>query len=715
MILGHPVNITMNRKRFRKDISHISKRHLNRLAAQESKLICDSLLNTSILSHSNDYENAEYLKNDSTINSHKCYETLAIENDTISERNNISIKCENDEYIELIESDSEQSSVSISQESVSYIANANTENANTTDDFKNSLAVWATEYQISHTALRALLQRLKQHSCFSKLLLDARSLLQTPRRQEIRIVIPGTYYHFGLLNSVLDILTSIKDNIDCVKIAINIDGLPLSKSSSQQFWPILGSVLSYDNVFLIGLYHGNEKPANVNDFLKDFVDEVKDICENGINVNGCNIPCRLAALICDTPAKAFVLCVNGHSGYFSCTKCRTEGEYVGNRICFPQVNAPLRTDDDFKRKIDENYHKPDITCSLLQIPHFKPVNDVPLDYMHLICLGIMRKLIYLWLDGELHYRLQSRAVQEISTRLVIQLKPSIPAEFARKPRSMNCVKLWKATEYRLILLYTGPLAFKSILKKNVYIHFLILHVIIRILSSSDLNEYVTYAQDLVLLFIKRFMKLYGVYNMSHNIHNLIHLIDDVKKFGPLDNFSAFKFENYMQILKKYIRKADRPLQQVIRRYIEKEINSDSSTILSHSVVGHPNLILLHHDGPLISNCKNPQYKIVKYNGIILKSNTLADSCCGLNCGSIVSIKNIAYCTKRNIPVIIGREFLEKKDLFNMPCPSSFLGIYIVHSYSDLKSWPLKNVIRKYVKLPYGDDKYAVFPLIHSKM
>lgn len=192
------------------------------------------MLNTSILSPSNDYENAEYLKNDSTINSHKCYETLAIENDTISERNNISIKCENDEYIELNESDSEQSSVSISQESVPYIANANT-----TDDFKNSPAVWATEHQISHTVLRALLQILKQHSCFSKLLLDARSFLQTPRRQEIRIVIPGTYYHFGLLNSVLDILTSVKDNIDCVKIAINIDGLPLSKSSSQQFWPIL--------------------------------------------------------------------------------------------------------------------------------------------------------------------------------------------------------------------------------------------------------------------------------------------------------------------------------------------------------------------------------------------------------------------------------------------------------------------------------------------
>lgn len=138
--------------------------------------------------------------------------------------------------------------------------------------------------------------------------LDARSLLHTPRKQEIRIVTPGTYYHFGLLNSLLHILTSVKDNIDCVKISINVDGLPLSKSSSQQFWPILGSLLPYENVFLIGLYHGYEKPASADDFLKDFVAEAKDICENGINVNGRNIQCRLEALICDTSESIRLVC-----------------------------------------------------------------------------------------------------------------------------------------------------------------------------------------------------------------------------------------------------------------------------------------------------------------------------------------------------------------------------------------------------------------------
>jgi len=54
---------------------------------------------------------------------------------------------------------------------------------------------------------------------------------------------------------------------------------------------------------------------------------------------------RIEALIYDT--KAFVLCVKGHSGYSSCIKCTTKGEYMGNRICLPKIDAKLRSDDDF--------------------------------------------------------------------------------------------------------------------------------------------------------------------------------------------------------------------------------------------------------------------------------------------------------------------------------------------------------------------------------
>ncbi|KYQ49528.1 hypothetical protein ALC60_11406 [Trachymyrmex zeteki] len=129
----------------------------------------------------------------------------------------------------------------------------------------------------------------------------------------------------------------------------------------------------------------------------------------------------------------------------------------------------------------------------------------------------------------------------------------------------------------------------------------------------------------------------------------------------------------MQKLKRYVRKADKPLQ-VVRRYVEQEINSSSvsSTILLNSVLTHLNLMSLHYDGPLILDCKNPQYKMVRYNEIVIKAESLADSCCDLNDGTIVSVANIAYCTKRNVPVIIGHELVRKEDLFNVPCPFSLL-------------------------------------------
>lgn len=154
----------------------------------------------------------------------------------------------------------------------------------------------------------------------------------------------------------------------------------------------------------------------------------------------------------------------------------------------------------------------------------------------------MRKFIYLWLNGELQYRLRCRAVEEISTRLITQLKSFISIEFARKQRAINCFKLWKATKFRLILLYTSPVVVKSvsihtpfefILKRRVYRHFLTLHVIIRILSSQDFDNCLPYAQDLICFFIKTFIKLYSTMCLIMSIvfyispmtsKNSVHLI-----------------------------------------------------------------------------------------------------------------------------------------------------------------------------------------------
>jgi len=82
-------------------------------------------------------------------------------------------------------------------------------------------------------------------------------------------------------------------NVDEVKIAIGIDGLPISRSRSNQFWPILTYIeVEYPlpkRVFLVGLYYGTEKPHCSNDFLLDFVAESNELTSNGIMINSVKI------------------------------------------------------------------------------------------------------------------------------------------------------------------------------------------------------------------------------------------------------------------------------------------------------------------------------------------------------------------------------------------------------------------------------------------
>jgi len=62
--------------------------------------------------------------------------------------------------------------------------------------------------------------------------------------------------------------------------------------------------------------------------------------------------------------------------------------------------------------------------------------------------------------------------------------------------------------------------------------------------------------------------IYGVEYISHNVHN-VHLSNDVLRFGSLDNFSCFKFENHMQKIKNKLHNSGAPLQQFSNRIFEE--------------------------------------------------------------------------------------------------------------------------------------------------
>lgn len=376
-------------------------------------------------------------------------------------------------------------------------------------DIKSNLKLWSIKYNISHVALNELLNILKSSSSkFDKLPNDARTILSTKRNVNIKNIDPGFYCHIGITEAVNYLCGNVI--FDNIELLINIDGLPLSKSSGSQIYPILCSL--YDkpgNVAVVGIYHGYEKPSNANDFLGDFVQDAVELSNNGIFVNGMCLPFKIKGFIADAPAKSFVSYTKGHTGFFSCTKCIQKGVFVKNRTCFPQLNSKKRTDKDFRRKNNIQHHTG--TSALENIPNFNMITDIPLEYMHLICLGVMKKLLVnIWIYGKPSFKLGAVAVSEMSS-LLISFRNHIPKEFG-KPRSLDDVKRWKATEFIFFLLYSGPVVLKNIIPDEQYQNFICLHIAIRILCNDTHianKEYFELAESLLVYFVQTFGSLYG--------------------------------------------------------------------------------------------------------------------------------------------------------------------------------------------------------------
>jgi len=234
------------------------------------------------------------------------------------------------------------------------------------------------------------------------------------------------------------------------------------------------------SVFPIGIYYGYQKPQDSNDFLYDFISEALELTTNGITINNKIKKVTLEVMCCDVPAKSFLLRVKGHSGFFSCTRCTHEGEYINHRVCFPYnaIAHKKRSHDDYVSMNNEEHHISPIISSIVLIPNINVTDLFSLDYMHLACLGVMKKLINLWMtNGPPNVRLSSLKIKKLSSSLN-KIHNCITNDFVCKPRGIEEYPRYKATELRQLLLYTGPVVLKDILSDECYQNFMTLNIAI---------------------------------------------------------------------------------------------------------------------------------------------------------------------------------------------------------------------------------------------
>ena len=71
-------------------------------------------------------------------------------------------------------------------------------------------------------------------------------------------------------------------------------------------------------------------------------------------------------------------------------------EYVGKKVTYPEIKAYLKLIKilHYRRPKDADHHLPGLLLPLTELD-IGIVTQMPLDYTHLVCLGVVRRLVSL--------------------------------------------------------------------------------------------------------------------------------------------------------------------------------------------------------------------------------------------------------------------------------------------------------------------------------
>lgn len=191
----------------------------------------------------------------------------------------------------------------------------------------------------------------------------------------------------------------------------------------------------------------------------------------------------------------------------------------------------------------------------------------------------------------------------------------------------------------------------------------------------------------------------------------------VKNQGPLDKFSCFKYENYLQEIKFSIKSSKYCLQEVFNSISEKQklflvnpLELQYSVICEKEIENRSSSIHLKRTDKL--------YKTIVLNDLGMKINIIkeCDKYVSLKNNFIVKVKHIVQSdlNKSNIKLIVQR-FLNCSSFYMTSLiDSSVLGSFIVDlTISECFSVNLDEIKNKCFMIPVSTDKAVIIELTHS--
>lgn len=391
------------------------------------------------------------------------------------------------------------------------------------------------------------------------------------------------------------------------------------------------------------------------------------------------------------------------NGKHGCLKCTVVGEYsqTSHTVTFPKTDCPKRNDEDFRLKKYGQHHKYD--SPLLELP-IDIVNDVPVgDSLHLLDLGIMKRLLVGWRDGNFGKYVTKWRAEDIQTVSRFLVSCKMPKEIHRSIRTLDVLCHWKGSEYRTFLLYLSFIILKDVLPHEAYLHFMCFFCAVAIMSNEKYFALLQVAEDMMKAFVQNYDEFYGKGYVTSNVHNLIHLIHEVKRFGKLQNFNAYPFENKLYSIKKLLRQGNKPLAQIARRLTERAAfeaeswndNNEKGVYVKQQTTNNERILILNLETFILSKQERNKWFL---------STT----------DQVVEVQSITE--KSNEVSLIGKCLLNITAAFHSPIQSTFLNIYKCNktdlNKSEAMLYTIKDVKCKLVATTYKSYIYFV-PLLHT--
>lgn len=378
-------------------------------------------------------------------------------------------------------------------------------------------------------------------------------------------------------------------------------------------------------------------------------------------------------------------------------------------MSFPRTTFLKRSNESFRLRTQTEHHC-EHRSIIEMIQGVDMVKDFPTsDPLHSVDIGIMKKCLLRWFEGTKTYKTYFRKniIDKINLHLM-KIRREMPTEIHRSIRDLGCLKFWKGTEFRTFLLYIGTVALKEDLSTEEYEHFKLLFCSIVLCSTkayASIIDRSILVDTMLADYFEGYIEIYGQHTITSNVHNISHILDDVRRFGNLNTISTYPFENCLQSIKRRLRSMNNPLQQIGRRIeeISSIMDPEQNQFLDENIPQFELKFPFKNDAT--------KYRSIMFKDFRLSTRKFGDKFFLDNCNRIIRLN---YAQKIGGKIMLyGLEICNKRDFFTNPFDSSRINIYISDGIETCETiCQVENVKCKLVCLS-SETEFVFQPLLHT--